>query len=120
MKEDPFVIFRAPDKFDRTMLLTDIDVNSIYNNMINNILDSFVFIWKCSGKDLAHPSYAAPPGTVIKRASRRTMLSGGVLSRPAPLPTAEPETTGVEGEVVPETEAAPTERGPEPEPSGGR
>lgn len=122
MKEDPFVIFRAPDKFDRTMLLTDIDVNYIYNNMINSILDSFVFIWKCSGMDLAHPSYAAPPGTVINRASRRTMLSGGVLSRPAPLPTAAPEATGVEGgtEGAPETEAAPTEKGPEAEPSGGR
>jgi len=122
MKEDPFVMFRAPDKFDRTMLLTDIDVNYIYNNMINNILDSFVFIWKCSGMDLAHPSYAAPPGTTIKRASRRTMLSGGILSRPAPLPTAGPEATGVEGEteVAPETEATPTEKGPEAEPTGGR
>ncbi len=122
MKEDPFVIFRAPDKFDRTMLLTDVDVNSIYNNMINNILDGFVFIWKCSGMDLAHPSYAAPPGTIIKRASRRTMLTGGVLSRPAPLPTAAPEAAVVEGEgeAAPETEAAPTERGPEAETSEGR
>jgi hypothetical protein len=125
MKEDPFVIFRAPDKFDRNMLLTDIDVNSIYNNMINCILDSFIFIWKCSGMDLEHPSYGAPPGTIIKRPSRRTMLSGGILSRPAPLPTTVPPGEAeiqAEGEAAPEIEATPTEpgRGPESKPGGGR
>jgi len=112
MKEDPFVLFRAPDKFNRTMLLTDVDVNSIYNNIINNILEAFVYIWKCSGMDLAHPSYAAPPGTIITRASRRAMLSGGVLSRSAPRSARqfEPGAPGEEAEAVPGTET-PGERG---------
>ncbi|MGO9122452.1 MAG: hypothetical protein ACLQPD_33165 [Desulfomonilaceae bacterium] len=122
MKEDPFVMFRAPDKFNRMMLLTDVDINTVYNNIINDILDAFVFIWKCSGMDLAHPSYAAPPGTIITRASRRAMLSGGVLSRSAPLPARQPElgAPAEEAEAVPGTESAPGERGPEAEPGGGR
>jgi len=116
MKEDPFVIFRAPDKFNRNLLMTDVDMNYVYNNIVNNILDAFVYIWKCSGMDLSHPSYAAPPGTVIKRASRRAMLSGGVLSRPAPLPTAQaPAPAEGEAEAVPGSEAAPTEAEPGPE-----
>jgi len=122
MKEDPFVIFRAPDKFNRMMLLTDVDINTVYNNIINDILDAFVFIWKCSGMDLAHPSYAAPPGTIITRASRRTMLSAGVLSRSAPLPGRQPEVgaPAEEAEAVPGTESTPGERGPEAEPGRGR
>jgi len=96
--------------------MTDVDMNYVYNNIVNNILDAFVYIWKCSGMDLSHPSYAAPPGTVIKRASRRAMLSGGVLSRPAPLPTAQaPAPAEGEAEAVPGSEAAPTEAEPGPE-----
>jgi hypothetical protein len=109
IKEDPFAQFRFPDKFNRNMVMTDVDVNQVYNDMINNILDAFVYIWKCSGMDLAHPSYAAPPGTIIKRASRRSLLSAGVLSRPAPVPVTAPSAAETpaegEGEVAPAVEA---------------
>jgi hypothetical protein len=91
MKEETFSIFRAPDKFNRNLIITDVDMNSVYSNMINNILDTFVYIWKCSGMDLAHPSYAAPPGTVITRPSRRDILASEAARRPPrpPLPAVE-------------------------------
>jgi hypothetical protein len=81
MKEDPYAQFRAPSKFYRNLILTSEDVNRIYNAQINAIADVFTFIWKCSGMDLAHPSYAAPPGTVISR-PRRGM---SVIALPPPL-----------------------------------
>jgi hypothetical protein len=105
MKEETFSVFRAPDKFNRNMIMTDVDINYVYGSMINNILDTFVYIWKCSGMDLAHPSYAAPPGTVIKRPSRRQLLASEAARRPprppVPVveetgPTVEPEEEGVE------------------------
>ena len=91
MKEETFSVFRAPDKFNRNMIMTDVDINYVYTSMINNILDTFVYIWKCSGMDLAHPSYAAPPGTVIKRPSRRQILASDAAKRPPrpPIPVAE-------------------------------
>ncbi|MCX5862554.1 MAG: hypothetical protein WCG29_04270 [Desulfomonile sp.] len=75
MREDIFAMFRAPGKFNRNMVLTDTDINTIYNSMVNSILDCYIYIWKCSGMDLAHPSYSAPPGTIIYRADRRSLLS---------------------------------------------
>jgi hypothetical protein len=96
MREDVYAMFRAPAKLKTNMQLTDADINMIYNAMINDILDAFVYIWKCSGMDLAHPSYAAPPGTVIKRADRRSMLSGGGSTTPeARLPLGSGEKAGL-------------------------
>jgi hypothetical protein len=105
MKEDVFAVFRAPDKFNRQIVVTDHGVNEIYSNIVNDIIDTYTYIWKCSGMDLRHPSYAAPPGTVIARASRRRVLSGGVLSKP-PLPPP-PVTEGFE-ELPPASEEAET------------
>jgi hypothetical protein len=85
MKQDVYAMFRAPDKHDMYMILTNRDMNEIYSNIINCILDAFVYIWKCSGMDLQHPSYAAPPGTIVERPSRRRILSAGTLARPVPL-----------------------------------
>lgn len=84
LKEDIFAVFRAPQRFERHMIMTDVELNAVYSMAVNNILDTFVYIWKCSGMDMAHPSYAAPPGTVVSRFSRRRVLSGGVLSRMPP------------------------------------
>lgn len=82
MKEDIYAMFRAPDKFNRHIILTNRDVNNIYSDMVNSIADALVYIWKQSGMDLAHPSYAAPPGTVIDRPSRRRILAGGAVQKP--------------------------------------
>lgn len=109
MKEDIFAVFRAPDKFNRQIVLTDHDVNEIYSNIVNDIIDAYTYIWKCSGMDLQHPSYSAPPGTVIARASRRRVISGGVLSRP-PLPS--PPVTEVLEELPPASEEAGTSTSP--------
>jgi len=90
MKQDVYAMFRAPDKFEAFIVLTNRHLNDIYNNIINDVMDAFVYIWKCSGMDLQHPSYAAPPGTVISRPSRRRLLSAGVLNIPSkPTPTQE-------------------------------
>jgi hypothetical protein len=88
VKDDPYFMFRYPDKFEPNMVVTSVDINDIYNSIINNILDAYVYIWKCSGMDLAHPSYAAPPGTVISRTSRRAGSAPNVesLGRQTPLP----------------------------------
>ena len=112
MKEETFSVFRAPDKFNRNMIMTDVDINYVYSNMINNILDTFVYIWKCSGMDLAHPSYAAPPGTVINRPSRRQILASDAAKRPPrpPIPVATEETGP---SVEPEEEGAPPAPGTE-------
>jgi hypothetical protein len=108
MKEDVYAMFRAPDKFNRQVVLTDQDVNDIYSNIVNDIIDTYTYIWKCSGMDLQHPSYSAPPGTIIARASRRKVISGGVLSRPpVPLPA--------EAEVFEELPAPTEEEGAVPE-----
>ncbi len=127
MKEETFSIFRAPDKFNRNMIITDVDMNAVYGNMINNILDAFVYIWKCSGMDLAHPSYAAPPGTIITRPSRRDILASEAARRPPrpPLPAVEeaapetPEEEGAQaapGAVAPGTPGAPAPVSPPPPP----
>jgi hypothetical protein len=71
VREDVFHAFRFPDKQNTQIVMTDKDVNDIYNETLNDIADVFVYIWKCSGMDLAHPSYAAPPGTTITRVSAR-------------------------------------------------
>lgn len=93
MREDTYSMFRAPDKFETYMLVTNVELNALYNNIVNNIADAYVYIWKCSGMDLAHPSYAAPPGTVIERASRRVTTFAAGQQRTTPLPTApEPAT----------------------------
>ena len=112
MKEETFSVFRAPDKFNRNMILTDVDINDVYSSMINNILDTFVYIWKCSGMDLAHPSYAAPPGTVIKRPSRRQILASDAAKRPPrpPLPVVQRRRDPT---VEPEEEGAPPAPGTE-------
>jgi hypothetical protein len=81
MRADTYAMFRAPRKYNRNMLFTNVDIMHIYNTFMNATLDAFVYIWKASGMDLAHPSYAAPPGTVVKRASRRRFITGGVLTR---------------------------------------
>ncbi|MBI4961806.1 MAG: hypothetical protein HY913_00880 [Desulfomonile tiedjei] len=114
MKEDVFAIFRAPNKFNRQIVLTDQDVNDIYSNIVNDIVDTYTYIWKCSGMDLQHPSYSAPPGTVIARPSRRKIISGGVLSRP-PLPA--PPVAETFEEPLPLEETAPTP-GEVPSPEG--
>jgi len=81
MKEDMYAVFRAPEQFTPHVVLTNRHVNNIYSNMINGIADTFTYIWKASGMDLAHPSYAAPPGTIIDRPSRRAILSGGSVQK---------------------------------------
>lgn len=86
MREDPYVMFRAPEKFHGQMVLTNADMNEIYSDIINDIVDTFMYIWKCSGMDLAHPSYSAPPGTVISRISKRREVTGGVLTMAKPKP----------------------------------
>ena len=83
MREDMYAIFRAPDKFNRHLVLTNQDVNNIYSDMINSIADAYTYIWKHSGMDLQHPSYAAPPGTIIERLSRRRLLAGGAVQKPS-------------------------------------
>jgi hypothetical protein len=84
MKEDMWAMFRPPDKFNRNMVATNVDINRVYNDIINDILDTFMFVWKCSGMDLAHPSYSAPPGTLVVRYKRGNYgFSGGVLSKPS-------------------------------------
>lgn len=109
MKEDIFAMFRPPPKFEQALVLTDTDINRIYSSTINSIADVFVFIWKTSCMNLAHPSYAAPPGTVIKRDSRRTSLSAGVLAKPLlPRPREEAvplefDETGATGPRIPVT-----------------
>jgi hypothetical protein len=95
---DKFAALRSPDKFLTRFLFTDLDLNNMYNAMVNDILDVYVFIWKCSGMDLAHPSYAAPPGTIIKRSTRRKETKAGLFARLGPPPV---ETGGSKGEGQP-------------------
>ena len=81
MRRDPFAMFQPPPKHERRIIVTDIDMNNIYNDIINDIMATYVYIWKCSGMDLAHPSYTAPPGTIIARRSSRRQVIGGTISR---------------------------------------
>ncbi len=117
MREDIYAMFRAPDKLSTQMLLTDVDINEIYNETINDILDVFVYIWKCSGMELAHPSYTAPPGTSIKRVSARRTVRGtppaAMMPRRAPII----ETVPPPAEAPPPEEAEPAP--PPGPPSGG-
>ena len=78
-REDTFAMFRFPDKFVTQILLDDAQINLMYNEMVNDILDAYVYIWKCSGMDLAHPSYPVPPGTIINKPTRRKVVTGGTL-----------------------------------------
>ncbi len=114
IKDDPYYMFRFPDKFDSNMIVTTVDMNDMYSNVVNNILDAYNYIWKCSGMDLAHPSYAAPPGTVISRSSRRMGAtqearerrpSGPVMSSGA-APLALEETTSTSGGLPPVVQGA--------------
>jgi hypothetical protein len=81
MKQDPFAMFRPPPKHDRRIVITDIDVNNIYSEIINCVMDTFVYIWKCSGMELAHPSYTAPPGTIVTRPNTRRVVRGVKVTR---------------------------------------
>ncbi|MFH1113479.1 MAG: hypothetical protein V1792_06125 [Pseudomonadota bacterium] len=83
MKEDMYSVFRAPEQFTPHIVVTNRHVNNIYSNMVNSVADTFTYIWKDSGMDLAHPSYAAPPGTIVSRPSRRAILSGGSVQKPS-------------------------------------
>jgi hypothetical protein len=94
VKQDEFYMFRAPERFERNMVVSNVDVNEVYSNIINTVLDAYVYIWKCSGMDLTHPSYAAPPGTVISRVSRRVASGSSDKTRPIPSPVATPEAAG--------------------------
>lgn len=119
MREDAFAMFRSPPKFNKKMIFTDVDFNEIYSNMINNILDAYVYIWKCSGMDLAHPSYAAPPGTVVSRLSRRRTVTGGVLTSTALKRASQAAARSAEkeaGEMLEETPETPEEMPPSPSP----
>ncbi|MBI5251073.1 MAG: hypothetical protein HY912_16415 [Desulfomonile tiedjei] len=110
LKEDIFAVFRAPQRFDRHIVMTDTDINAVYSTAMNNILDVFMYIWKCSGMDMAHPSYSAPPGTIISRPSRRRVLSGGILSKlPPPIvtPTAAASTFETGGTAETSSPSAP-------------
>jgi hypothetical protein len=106
MREDPFAMFRAPDKFNKNIVMTNVDFNHVYNNMINDMADAFVFIWKASGMDLAHPSYAAPPGTVISRDTSRHTVHGGALSRHVVRAVEDEEEAAAEGEETSEEGAS--------------
>lgn len=109
-REDVFAMLRIPQKFQAQMLLDDAQINFMYNEMINGILDAYLFIWKCSGMDLAHPSYAAPPGTIIHKPTRRRVVTGGALKAMMQAAQAREE------EELPEAieEAAPEETPPPP------
>ena len=124
MRADAYAMFRAPRKYNRNMLFTNVDLMHIYNTYMNATLDALVYIWKASGMDLAHPSYAAPPGTVVRRASRRRFITGGVLTRLRTRVAEVLEVTEAEEEEEAESEepeAGPTqgpaeaEEGPAPE-----
>jgi hypothetical protein len=119
MREDVYAMFRAPSKFNRKIVFTNVDLNEYYSTMVNCAADTFAYIWKCSGMDLAHPSYAAPPGTVVSRVSRRREVRGGVLTSTA-LTRALPKRVETPAPVEEAEEEAPL--GPEapepPAPSG--
>jgi hypothetical protein len=104
MGEDVYAMFRPPPKFHRVMTFTDLDLNDTYNEIVNSIVDTFVYIWKCSGMDLAHPSYAAPPGSIISRPSRRRTVTGGILAR---LAGRKPQAGAKEAAAEEEEELAP-------------
>lgn len=110
MKEDMYSIFRAPKQFIPHILVSNRQMNNIYSNMINSIADTFVYIWKKSGMDMAHPSYGAPPGTIIDRPSRRSILAGGSVQKPGPAPR-EDQLALTEGEGEEEEESTVSREG---------
>jgi len=78
MREDPFSMFRPPERMEKHIILTDLEANRIYGAALNGILDAYVYIWKCSGMELAHPSYSAPPYTMIyRRAAGKSVIQKG-------------------------------------------
>ncbi len=81
MRGDTYSMYRAPSKFKRNMLLTNVDIGKLYNEAMNCVLDAYLYIWKASGMDLAHPSYPIPPGTHISRPSMRRTIHGGTLAK---------------------------------------
>lgn len=112
LKEDIFSVFRAPHRFEKQIIMSDVDMNNVYSTTINNLLDVYMYIWKCSGMDMSHPSYSAPPGTVIARPSRRRILVGGGPRITAPMAAPVAETVSQSIELAPG--AAPV--GPPPPP----
>jgi len=110
MRHDTFASLRAPEKFDIHMTFNDTDINTIYTKMLNDIVDAFTYIWKCSGMDIAHPSYAAPPGTLIQRRTLRRTVAGMMPTRTLTRPPA-PRPAAPRGQATPSAEtpgAAPT------------
>ncbi|MBI5572591.1 MAG: hypothetical protein HY914_21785 [Desulfomonile tiedjei] len=99
MREDVFSMFRPPNKFDRNMLVTTLDFNEMYSTIVNCVADTYMYIWKCSGMDLEHPSYSAPPGTVISRRSRR-LISVSEAERRAIAPPVTEEQIPERGQAV--------------------
>ncbi|MBM3300182.1 MAG: hypothetical protein FJY85_09525 [Deltaproteobacteria bacterium] len=83
MREDMYAFFRAPDQFEKQIVLSNRQINDVYSNIINSMVDAYMYIWQTSGMELSHPSYAAPPGTIIDRPSRRRILMGGSVQKPA-------------------------------------
>jgi hypothetical protein len=112
IRDDPYYMFRFPDKFEANMMVTTLDMNDMYNSVVNNILDAYNYIWKCSGMDLAHPSYAAPPGTVISRTSRRMGATQEARERRPSAPVA---STG-EASLLPQEETSSSDTGGLPRP----
>lgn len=74
MREDPFSMFRPPERMERHIIITDFEVNQIYEAIINGILDAYMYIWRCSGMELAHPLCSAPPYTTMFRHSRGSSM----------------------------------------------
>jgi hypothetical protein len=96
MKEEMYSMFRPPDKFKINITFTNVDMNRVYGNMLNDICDAYLFIWKCSGMELQHASYAAPPGTLLTRLRRGSVgQSAGVLAKPI-VPTGQPFATSIQ------------------------
>lgn len=124
-REDIYSQFRMPNKFKKNLIITDVEMNEVYSDIINAIVDTYVFIWKCSGMDLSHPSYIAPPGTILSRPSLRRTVRGGVLASTVGRATDQGEAREIEGmpEALPEElpEALPPglepEAAPEPAPT---
>lgn len=81
MRNDTFSMFRPPYKHQRNMLFSNVDVRHVYNTAMNAILDTYLYIWKKSGMELAHPSYPIPPGTIVRKPSSRRVIEGGALRR---------------------------------------
>ncbi|MFH0824415.1 MAG: hypothetical protein V2B18_16805 [Pseudomonadota bacterium] len=109
MREDSYAMFRAPAKMKINMVVSDTEVNEMYGSIINCILDTYVYIWKCSGMDLSHPSYSAPPGTIVTRLKKRKKMDEELAARQARAAEAADKALDeitAEAEEEPEAEAA--------------